>query len=272
MSKTTQHTVFGEPNHEQLHIEATADTIKPVFAYPRKLVDECKLNVTHNGLEYTAVDPANVAMLGLNVPPEAFETYSVEETTMGIDLKSVMGALRAGRQKESDEITLTRDGNMLKSRIHRDYSGTQLSLENRLKLIDPDSIRQEPEIPDIELNGEATIPRRMFDDIINQVDYYGEHIQIGAQGNNLVIDTETDTEATTAVVEDVVNNSGSDEVSSLFSMDYMKDAIKAFATIGVDELSLKFGTDLPVRIDFEKELNGATVTGNWFMAPRMRDE
>lgn len=252
-----------------INIETSADVIKPVFAYGSKLVDETKLHVTNSGLEYTAVDPANVAMVELNAPAECFDAYNVEETVLGLNLSEVMGSLRAGRKRAGDEITLSVTGDRLSSTVQRDYDGTEMDLRNNVRLIDPDSIRQEPDIPELDMPKSAAVPRMLFQDVAEQVYEFSDHIRFASDGDALVIDDNHD--ATTAVVKDALEATDED-VSSTFSLDYIKDEVKAFKAIGADELTVKFGQESPVRFEFTTELNGAEVTGSWFQAPRIQSE
>lgn len=256
-----------------INIETSADVIKPVFGFGSKLADEMKIHFKPEGVSYEVVDATNVAMIGLDVPAKAFDTYDVEETVLGVNLKTTMGALRAGRQRNSDTISLSVDGDRLKTVVQRDYDGTHMDLQNEVRLIDPDSIRGEPEIPDLGLPAEATIPGKLFEDVTDQVDTYSEHILIGSDGNDLVFDGSGVEENTRAVVTGEVENEDSEDVESMFSLDYLKnDAVKAFKAIGADELTVKFGQEFPVRFEFTTELNGAEVTGSWFQAPHIQKE
>jgi len=264
----TIHESLTTTEDARITIETTADVIKPVFAFGSKLVDEAKLQIDSSGLSYTAVDPANVAMIGLDVPAGAFETFDVDDTTLGVDMGDVNTALRAGRQSKGDEITLSVEGNRLSSTVQRDYDGTAMDLQNKVRLIDPDSIRQEPELPELDLPKSADIPRSLFRDVVEQVNAVSDHMAFRAEGAALTFDGGGD--KMKAVVKDVVDGREVDVTSEL-SLDYVKDAKKAFAAIGADELTLHIGQEMPVRFEFETELNGETVNGWWFQAPRISD-
>lgn len=268
----TIHESLVSTEDSSITIETSADVIKPIFGYVSKLVDEIKLNISEDEMSFAAVDPANVAMTGLDVPSEAFETFDVEETTLGVDTSSMMGSLRAGRQSNEDPITLSVEGNRVSTVVQRDYDGTHMDLQSDLRVIDPDSIRQEPEIPDIGLEKEATVPRKLFEDVVKQVDAYSDYLQIKSDDTNLVFNARNAPEGTKAVIPDVMEDSEGEGNSSL-SLDYVKkDAVKAFKAIGTDELTFSFGVEFPVRIEFTTELNGTEVTGWWFQAPRIQSD
>lgn len=265
------HESLVKTEDSSINIETSAEVIKPVFAYASKLVDECKVNLDSDGLSYTAVDPANVAMIGMEVSGDAFETFDVDPTVLGTNLSSLKGSLRAGRQRQGDTINLSVNGDRLATTVHRDYDGTEMDLQNSIRLIDPDSIRQEPEIPDLGLPATATVPRKLLEDVVTQVDEYSDYLSVSSEGEDLVFDGMSEGNNTEAAVSGVVDND-EDDVESQLSLDYIKDAVKAFKKVGVDDLTLKFGQEFPIRIEFETEFNGAEVTGWWFQAPRVQRE
>lgn len=252
-------------------IETTADVLKPAIGYARNLVDECKLHVDGDGLYYLAVDPSNVGMVSAYVPAACFETYDVDETTIGLDLAETMGALRLGRQSQQDTISLNYSNEMLQTSVHRDYDGTALSLEHSFKTIDPGSIREEPDPPELSYPATATIPRDLFGDVVESVGALSDRLRFANDGDDLVFVVlgGDDDDSVRAVVDGVVDGGS---VDSLFSLDYLETALSSFAAIGADQLTFHFGEEIPVRIEWEVELNEDPVTGYWLQAPRIRGD
>jgi proliferating cell nuclear antigen len=263
------HESLVQTDDAQIEIETTASVIKPTIAYGRKLVNELNLHVDSDGLHYEAVDPANVAMVGMDVPKGAFEAYTVDETVIGLNMKQVNSALRAGRQREDDSIVLSYSDEMLSTTVRRDYDGTQLDLQNNFKTIDPDSVRGEPELPDLELDCTATIPRDLFEDVVKAIDITSDYIRLTNEGNDLVVIGEGATDDTRAVIDNVANGGTCD---SIFSLDYIKNnLVKGLKAVDVDEITLHLDEEFPVHIEWETEMNDTTVTGEWFQAPRVSD-
>lgn len=263
------HESLLETDDAEVEIETTADVIKPVFASARKLVSEMKLRVNSDGLSYDVVDPANVIMLGMDVPGAAFDTFDVDETVIGIPLKSTMGALRGGRKNQNDDIRMSYANEVLSTRIGREYDETHLDLENSIKTIDPNSIRKEPDPPDLEYSATATIPVDLFDDVVTVVDERTDYLRIREAGGDLVMGGSGETDETRAVVSGVLSGEGAD---AMFATDYLKDFVKALKTVGVDHITMNLGEEFPVHIEWEAELNDTPVTGYWLQAPRIQSE
>lgn len=255
-----------ETDDATVDIETTADVLKPVIGHARKLVTELKLHASDDGLHYRTVDGANVAMMSVDVPAACFERYDVDETTIGLDLKKTMGALRLARQSEPDGIALNYADEMLNTSVQRDYDGTTLDLEHSHKTLEPESIRDEPDDVDIDWSGTATLSRDLFGDVVETIGTVTGYHRFVSDGDDLVIAASDDLGASRAVVEGVLDGGPAD---STLSGHYLETALSAFAAIGAEELTLSLGEDIPMRIDWSVELGGESVTGYWMQAPRV---
>ena len=51
-----------------------------------ELVSEVRIKVTEFGLSISAMDPANVSMVGYSLPKEAFSIFEAENQTIGVNL------------------------------------------------------------------------------------------------------------------------------------------------------------------------------------------
>jgi len=259
-----------ETDGAQVEIKTTADVIKPIVDYAYCLVDEAKFHFDSDGVHYKTVDPANVAMVKLDASPGVFNTYNADETVVGVPLKETMKALRAGRKRQGDTITVSYEDMQLSTTVKRDYDGTEMDLQTNQSTIDPDAIRQEPDLPDLELPVSATLNRSMFEDVTNAVDELTDYIQFADSGNDLLISGESDVSDARGLVKDVVDGEGAD---SIFSLDYITGTlIKGLKTVGVDEFIIELGEEMPLRVMWEKEVNDGVIEGTYFMAPRIQSE
>jgi len=258
------HESLVQTDDAEVTIEASADVLKPIFAYARPNVKELKLHVTETGVYYDVVDKANVSMLTVEVPAESFDTYDADETTIGIPVNKTMQALRAGRKQHSDDITLSYQNNHLTTIVGRDYGGTEMSLQTTFKTIDPDSIRSDPEAPVVDIDAEATVPRQLFNDVIDAVNEVSDHLKFENDGTDLLVGGESDIDDCVATIDDVL--AGETPVDSIFSLDYCKKAKKSLRTLGVDELSVRLGEELPMVVEWETEY----MAGEWIQAPRIK--
>lgn len=227
------------------------------------LVDECKIHLDEDGLRIRAVDPANVGMVDLELAADAFEAYEADGGLIGVNLTRLDDI--AGMADTGQLVDLELDEETRKLHIQID------GLEYTLALIDPDSIRKEPDIPDLDLPARIVIEGRDIDRAVKAADMVSDHIALGvdAEQELFYVDAQGDT-------DDVHFELGADELiditpgdaRSLFSLDYLKDMNRAIPLNG--EVTVHLGEEFPVQIHFEiAEGNGNVV---FMLAPRIQSD
>ena len=241
----------------------SADTLRATLDSVSVLVDECKIHLTDEGIEIRAVDPANVGMVDLRLDASAFESYETDGGIIGVNLSRLeefAGMADAGQliQLELDEET---------RKLHVQIDG----LEGTLALIDPDSIRQEPDLPDLDLPATVVLEGKDIDRAVTAADMVSDHIALGVETDEEVfyVDAEGDT-------DDVHFELGRDDLidlvagdaHSLFSLDYLKDMNKAIPKDA--EIEMELGEEFPVKMHFDIAEGDGTVT--YMLAPRIQSD
>ena len=74
--------------------ELKSDTLKGLVNIISTLIDEVKFTITPAGMTLKAVDAAHVAMIEMEVTDKAFESYTAEDSEIGLDLDKVKGVLK----------------------------------------------------------------------------------------------------------------------------------------------------------------------------------
>ena len=241
----------------------SADTLGEALDSVSVLVDECKIHLDEDGLSVRAVDPANVGMVDLALSAEAFESYEADGGLIGVNLsrlEDIVGMAGSGQL-----VNLELDEETRKLHIHID------GLEYTLALIDPDSIRQEPDIPDLDLPAEIVVEGRDIDRAVTAADMVSDHIALGVdeEANHFYVDAEGDTDDVNLELdeEDLLALQAGD-ARSLFSLDYLKDMNKAIPKDG--EVTIELGEEFPVKMHFEIAEGMGQVT--YMLAPRIQSD
>ena len=241
----------------------SADTLGETLDSVSVLVDECKIHLDEDGLSIRAVDPANVGMVDLDLGAAAFESYEADGGIIGVNLsrlEDIAGMADAGQlvQLELDEET---------RKLHIQIEG----LEGTLALIDPDSIRQEPDLPDLDLPAEIVVEGQDIDRAVKAADMVSDHIALGVDVDDEVfyVDAEGDTDDVhlTLTREDLISLEAG-EARSLFSLDYLKDMDKAIP--GDAEVRIELGEEFPVKMHFDIAEGNGQVT--YMLAPRIQSD
>jgi len=240
-----------------------AETLRTALDSVGVLVDECKIHLNEDGLAIRAVDPANVGMVDLELDERAFESYEADGGLIGVNLTRLEDIAKMANSGQLVQLELDEETR----KLHIQLDG----LEYTLALIDPESIRKEPDLPDLDLPARIVLEGADIDRAVKAADMVSDHIALGvdADGERFYVDAEGDT-------DDVHFELDSDELialepgeaHSLFSLDYLKDMNRAIPKNG--EVTVDLGEEFPVKIGFEIAEGQGTVT--YMLAPRIQSD
>jgi proliferating cell nuclear antigen len=236
-----------------------SDALDPVTA----LVEECKIQLDDDGLSITSVEAANVAMVDMEINRHAFESYDADGATLGINLDRLTDVLSMADSGDLVHVALNEETR----KLDIDIGG----LSYTLALIDPDSIRQEPDIPDLDLPATIVLPGEQISRGVTAADLCSDHVSlqadadagafhIAAEGDTDDVDLELDDELLSANV--------GESCESLFSLDYLSDMERAIPSDA--EVSLLLGSEVPVKMRYSLADGSVEVVN--LLAPRISSE
>jgi len=239
----------------------SSGTLKAALDSVSVLVEECKIRLEEEGLTIRAVDPANVGMVDLTLDAAAFESYETDGGVIGVNLARLEEF--AGMADSDQLVQLDLDEETRKLHVQID------GLEGTLALIDPDSIRQEPDIPDLDLPATVVLEGRDIDRAVRAADMVSDHIALGVDAAEelFYVDAEGDTDDVhfELGVDDLIHLEPGD-AHSLFSLDYLKEMNRAIPKDA--EVTLELGEEFPVKLHFEIAEGDGHVT--YMLAPRIQ--
>ncbi len=255
--------VWGEKLSYMFKAIVSAETLKTALDSVSVLVDECKIHLDEDGISIRAVDPANVGMVDLSLDAAAFESYEADGGLIGVNLsrlEDIAGMAGSGQLVELELDEATR-------KLHIQIDG----LEYTLALIDPDSIRQEPDIPNLDLPAEVVIEGKDIDRAVKAADMVSDHIALGvdAGDDQFYVQAAGDTDDVHLELDesDLIDLQAGD-AESLFSLDYLKDMNKAIANDA--EVTMELGEEFPVKLHFDIAEGNGNVT--FMLAPRIQSD
>ena len=247
------------------------------------LVDEAKVRVTDDGLRSRAVDPANVGMADVTFPPEAFDQYDFGgDYVAGMNLKRLrtsVGFAHKGQGPDGgDPVTWTLSPEFRKTQVEVSKEDGAMTMQERWSTIDPDSVRQEPDLPDIDLVAQADPSTKTLRDGVRYLkqQFPSDHVVLRPDNDDpttLLLESEGDTsDATLRFPESVYPDSGATggEPRALYSLDYLYDMVNAIHLSRMDKVTLNWGPEFPVKLHFQSEDWGAE--GTFMLAPRIQSD
>ena len=166
--------------------ELKSDTLKGLVTIISTLIDEVKFTIKPEGMTLKAVDAAHVAMIEMDISKDAFESYSAEDTEIGLDLEKVKGVIK-----------LAGSGEII--RMEQDDAAGKLvfkvgNITRRMSLIDTTGM-SDPKVPQLKLLANITVPVEELQKGIRAVESISDHITLKAGPEFFELCCEGDTDS-----------------------------------------------------------------------------
>ena len=185
---------FDSPDDAAATVVTQGDPIRSLLDAVTVLVDDAKVRFSPDGFTVTAVDPANVGMVDLNAPSAAFTGFDSQDAlVVGMPLERLQNALkfaRKGRKGDSGDpvrIDVIDDDDRMRVRVAVIRPDQQAKRVSEFFAIDPNSIRQEPDIPSLGLPHQAQPDIDGFQAAIRDLKRNHDHVWLGRTGPTLVL-------------------------------------------------------------------------------------
>ncbi|MBO8181706.1 MAG: DNA polymerase sliding clamp [Archaeoglobus sp.] len=237
------------------------EILKTVSKAMVSLVSEARFHFKEEGLHSRAVDPANVAMVIVDVPSSSFQSYSVDgEFVAGVDVNRIFDISKSIKSDELVELTVVDETSLMIKFGSVRYS---------VSLIDPSAIRKEPRVPQIDLPAKIVMDAGEFRKAIMAADKISDHVVFRTNSEGFFIEAEGDVDRITFHLSEAeLAEFNGMEARSMFSLEYLKEFVKV-ASPG-DVLTIRLGNDYPGRMTFE--VAGGKVKVEYILAPRIEAE
>ncbi len=229
------------------------------------IITEGVFQVSEDGIELVAADPAMVAMVDFTIETGAFDSFECEEPQkLGVNIENLYSILR--RAGSDDKLVLG---------VNEDESKLTLTMENQstrnfslaLLNLDEDDI---PSTDDLEFTVTANLATGSLSNAIGDAAVVGDAVSISADGDELVLTAEGDSSNAATHIgtgSDGMNELEADgPVASMFSLDYLNKMMKASKM--TETVTVRLGDDFPMRMEFEVP---DKVSLSYILAPRIEE-
>ncbi len=244
--------------------EIKSDTLKGLVNIVSTLIDEVKFTVGPEGISLKAVDPAHVAMVEVNIDAAAFESYSADETTIGLDLDKVKGVLKLASSGDIISMEQDEDHGKLVFRVG--------NITRRMHLVDTSGM-SDPRFPQLSLSSKIDILVEELQQGIRASESISDHIALTVNSQGFELSCEGDTDSASLIVsKDKLKSmelpDGDTAFRSLFPLDYFANLVKAIPT--GTTVGIELDSDYPIKMNFSfAEGNGKV---SYLLAPRIESD
>jgi len=241
-------------------VSVKMDVLKEIVGVISTLVEEVKFNVSPTGVSIKAVDPAHVAMLVMDLKPEAFERYQADEMAFAIEVDKLKDLLKLGGA--GDVVEMSYDGE--KSRLIARLG----NLKKEMSLLDLAGM-SDPKVPQLNLEAYVVLSVDDLSRGIKASETVSEHVALAAEKDRFTISAAGDRDTAELVLgkDELVDINAPDTMRSLFSLDYFSAMVKAISS--KEPVKIYLGKEYPLKMIFPvAEGNGEVV---YLLAPRIEE-
>lgn len=222
-----------------------------------ELVTEVRLKVNSAGLQLTAIDPANVAMVHFKIPADLFIQFDVpQEYSLGLNLDNLKAVLR--RCKPGSSLTLQKAENFLKLGIH-----DRIKRDFTLALLDIDA--EEKELLNLEFKSVIKMDSEAFAEVVEDCLVVSDACTFFSEPNKFTVEAHGLNSAKAEFSAEEVEIY-SDTSKARYSLEYLNKFIKGSKISS--RVTISFSDSKPARIDFPT----GNVMLSFILAPRIEQE
>lgn len=229
-----------------------------------ELIDEGLFRLEKDGISFIAADRAMVAVVDFKISSTAFDRYEIdEEQSIGLNITNFLSVLK--RVSANDKLTLNLQNNKLEVLMEN-------SSKRRFVLPLLDLSEEEvPPIDQLEFKAKATIKPAILQSGIEDAEIIADSVLFETSPNRFVMRAEGDVSKAELELEKgdeaLLDLNTTGEIKSRYPLEYLKKMMKAIKI--ADSLSLQFGTDYPLKLEFKA---GDKVSLTMVLAPRVESE
>lgn len=226
------------------------------------MIDEAGVSADKDGLRLRAMDPAHVALVDFELKKEGFDEFQVDEPlVLGLDLDRFNTILKRAGPTDKLTLELGEGGNSL--RIMFENSSRRVF---ELPLIEVSE--EELKVPSLDFPIFVEIDPKIISEGIKDAEIISDHVTLRSTEESLHIEAKGDLGSVEVKVakDEAITFEAKGECKSMYSIEYLKDMIKASDVATSVRISL--GDNIPVKMDFM----APDARLSFLLAPRIESE
>jgi proliferating cell nuclear antigen len=225
-----------------------------------ELVSEVKIKVNEFGMSITAMDPANVSMVGFKLPKSAFSQFESGPEVLGVNLDNLKKIIK--RCGSGGSIIIQKRENLLDiniiDRVKRNFTLGLIEIES-------DDINFNEKISRMEFSSRVSIPST---DLINSIEdcaVVADACSFVIKDGNFIIEAKGIDSARAEFSGDEIELNG-ENCRARYSLEYLQKFVKGSKL--TDKTVLNFAQDHPLKLDIKTE----HMEISFILAPRVETE
>lgn len=225
-----------------------------------ELVTEVRIKVNEFGFAISAMDPANVAMVGFRLPKSAFSEYEAGKEELGINLDNLKKVLK--RAGAGSSITMESRDNILEIKI---YDRIKRNFGISLIEIETEDIDFDSKVSRMEFTSRVELASQDFIDAIDDTAIVGDSCSFEVKEGKFIVSAEGLNSARAEFSGDEAKINAED-CKSKYSLEYLQKFNKGAKL--TDKTVINFAHDHPLKMDFR----APNMEISFVLAPRVETD
>ena len=241
-----------------LNVTARQDLMSKIIETLGVVVEDARFDFGENGLEIRVVDPSHVAMIQMNIDSAAFDTWELDETKLGLELRKIKELVSLGGPTDMIEMAYGDETGVLTVNLGK--------IDRNIRPLDNTTMNP-PTLPELKLPCKVTISGSDFTQALKAARQVGDLVNFSIDENTFTVHVQGSTDSVTVAFnkDELQHMECEKPARSQYSLTYLVPLSKIFGNL--ESVNIGFGENYPLSMSFNFHDGAAEV--QYFLAPRV---
>ncbi len=244
-----------------LNVTARQDLMSKIIETLGVVVEDARFDFGENGLEIRVVDPSHVAMIQMNIDSAAFDTWELDETKLGLELRKIKELVSLGGPTDMIEMAYGDETGVLTVNLGK--------IDRNIRPLDNTTMNP-PTLPELKLPCKVTISGSDFTQALKAARQVGDLVNFSIDENTFTVHVLGSTDSVTVAFnkDELQHLECEGPARSQYSLTYLVPLSKIFGNL--ESVNIGFGENYPLSMSFNFHDGAAEV--QYFLAPRVEND
>ena len=244
-----------------LNVTARQDLISKIIDTLGVVVEDARFDFGEDGLEIRVVDPSHVAMIRMKIDSAAFDTWELDETSLGLELRKIKELVSLGGPTDLIEMAYGYETGVLTVNLGK--------IDRNIRPLD-NSTMTPPTLPELKLPCKVTISGADFTQALKAARQVGDLVNFSIDENTFTVHVLGSTDSVTVAFnkDELQHIECEGPARSQYSLTYLVPLSKVFGNL--ESVNIGFGENYPLSMSFNFYDGAAEV--QYFLAPRVEND
>ena len=244
-----------------LNVTARQDLMSKIIETLGVVVEDARFDFGENGLEVRVVDPSHVAMIQINIDSAAFDTWELDETKLGLELRKIKELVSLGGPTDMIEMAYGDESGVLTVNLGK--------IDRNIRPLDNTTMNP-PTLPELNLPCKVTISGSDFTQALKAARQVGDLVNFSIDENTFTVHVLGSTDSVTVAFnkDELQHLECEGPARSQYSLTYLVPLSKIFGNL--ESVNIGFGENYPLSMSFNFHEGAAEV--QYFLAPRVEND